>query len=180
MYLGGALRIHRADLQRSLLQHLPLAGSGIPINSTCTLHLSHRLTDYEFSVASPNFSSGSLKLYFADKANKTCDILVGADGIKSTVRRLFLTRLPDPEKYEEYLDPTWTGSLVYRGLVDAEELRKVHPDHRALNHPGIMVCAQSPCWYHPSSPTSWCTVHWEGEGEKTVIICGIWVKHSVH
>jgi len=145
MYLGGALRIHRADLQRSLLQHLPLAGSGIPINSTCTLHLSHRLTDYEFSVASPNFSSGSLKLYFTDKANKTCDILVGADGIKSTVRRLFLTRLPDPEKYEEYLDPTWTGSLVYRGLVDAEELRKVHPDHRALNHPGIMVCAQSPC-----------------------------------
>ena len=163
MHLGGVLRIHRADLQRSLLQHLRLTGSGIPINKTCTLHLSHKLVDYKFSP--PNFSSGSLKLYFENQVDRTCDILIGADGIKSTVRRLFLTRMPNPEKYQEFLDPTWTGSLVYRGLVDAEELRKVYPGHRALNHPGIMVSADSSGFY-PSSPTPQCTVRWEGEGEE--------------
>jgi len=139
MYPGGVLRIHRADLQRSLLRHLPLTGSDRPINSTCALHLSHKLINYEFSPS--DFSSGSLKLYFENKANKRCDILIGADGIRSTVRQLFLTRMPDREKNKAFLDPIWTGSLVYRGLVDAEELRKVYPGHRALNHPGIMVCA---------------------------------------
>jgi len=73
--------------------------------------------------------------------------------------------MPNPEKYQEFLDPTWTGSLVYRGLVDAEELRKVYPGHRALNHPGIMVSADSSGFY-PSSPTPQCTVRWEGEGEE--------------
>jgi len=76
--------------------------------------------------------------------------------------------MPNPERYREFLDPTWTGSLVYRGLADAEELRKVYPGHRALNHPGIMVCAESFDFY-PSSPTPQCTVHWEGEGEGTVV-----------
>lgn len=139
MQNGGALRIHRADFQRSLINYLPLAGSGVPVNTTCTLHLSHKLVDYSLSISStasyPN--SGPVTLHFADKPSKTCDILVGADGIKSTVRRLFLSRLPSPERYVKFLDPIRTGTVVYRGLVDKEELRKASPGHRALDHPGL-------------------------------------------
>lgn len=131
---GGALRIHRADLQRSLLKHLPLSGSSATkINSPCTVHLSHRLIDYTYT------NPGPVTLYFADQASVTCDILIGADGIKSHVRPLFLKRLPNPQKYEKYMEPVWSGTVAYRGLVARENLQKVFPGHRMLNHPGLMV-----------------------------------------
>lgn len=137
---GGALRIHRADFQRSLVEHLPLPGSGAAINSTCTLHLSHRLIDYT-DTASSSSTHCPVTLHFEDKPNAYCDILVGADGIKSVVRRLFLTRLPNPEKYENCLEPVWSGTVAYRGLVRKEDLSRVFPGHRALDHSGIMVSA---------------------------------------
>ncbi|KAF9449148.1 4-aminobenzoate hydroxylase [Macrolepiota fuliginosa MF-IS2] len=136
---GGALRIHRADLQRTLIKHLPLPGSNVIINSPCTLHLSHRLTNYTpISTASISPHSGPVTLHFSDKPPTTCDILIGADGLKSTVRQLFLTRLPDPEKYKPYLEPVWSGTIAYRGLVTKEELREKFPGHRALDLPGVM------------------------------------------
>lgn len=77
--------------------------------------------------------------HFADKPRVTCDILIGADGIKSSVRQLFLNRLPNPKKYERYLEPKWSGLVAYRGMVSKEALQKVLPGHRALEHPGLMV-----------------------------------------
>jgi salicylate hydroxylase len=139
---GGALRIHRADFQLSLLRQLPLPASGVAVNSTCKLHLSHKLIDYQITSHSSAGDPRPITLFFADKSNKTCDMLVGADGIKSTVRQLFLSRLPNPEKYEMFLDPVWSGTVAYRGLVDKAELKKVFPGHRALDHPGIMVSTQ--------------------------------------
>ncbi|KAF9449685.1 FAD/NAD(P)-binding domain-containing protein, partial [Macrolepiota fuliginosa MF-IS2] len=129
---GGVLRIHRADLQRTLLNNLPLPDPSRTTNSQCALHLSHRVLDYTTS------DSGEIILKFADRPSTTCDILVGADGIKSTIRQLFLSRLPNPEEYKKYLHPLWSGTVVYRGLVAKGELAKVFPGHRALDHPGIM------------------------------------------
>ncbi|KAF9449145.1 4-aminobenzoate hydroxylase [Macrolepiota fuliginosa MF-IS2] len=142
---GGALRIHRADFQRSLIKHLPLAGSAAKdINCPCTLHLSHRLADYTSTApATSTRNIGPITLHFSDKPSATCDILIGADGIKSTVRQLFLSRLPNPQKYERYMEPVWSECVAYRGLVSTDELEKVFPGHRALTHPGLMYSGKT-------------------------------------
>lgn len=143
-FLGGVFRIHRADFQRSLIQHLPLPGSRAKINSPCKLHLSHRLINYAYTSTIPSSStsltpSGPITLFFSDKPPASCDILVGADGIKSTLRKLFLSRLPNPERFGRFMEPVFSGTAVYRGLVSKEELKKVFPGHRILDHPGVMV-----------------------------------------
>lgn len=134
IYLGGSLPIHRADLQRTFIEHLPLSDSNQPVNTPCALHLSHRLVDY--TQSSP---TGPITLYFSNDVVETCDILIGADGIKSTVRQLFLTRLPSPDKYTKYLEPVWSGTIAYRGLVAREDLEKIYPGHRALNLTRVLV-----------------------------------------
>ncbi|MBE9166671.1 hypothetical protein IQ238_03700 [Pleurocapsales cyanobacterium LEGE 06147] len=49
---------------------------------------------------------------FADGTQKTGDLLIGADGVTSTVRQLLLPTY----------DPMYAGYVAYRGLVDEEEL----------------------------------------------------------
>lgn len=141
------MRIHRADLQRTLISHLPLQGSAVKeINSICNLYLSHRIVDYNNTAPSGSSKrSGPVTIHFADKPSTTCDILIGADGIKSTVRQLFLSRLPNPQKYLNCLEPKWSGLVAYRGLIAREELEKELPGHRALTHPGLMVSVPFLC-----------------------------------
>jgi 2-polyprenyl-6-methoxyphenol hydroxylase-like FAD-dependent oxidoreductase len=154
--VGGALRIHRADLQRGLIQHLPLLKSSkVQINSTCALHLNHHLINYTQT------GLGGIMLHFDNKPSKECDVLIGSDGIKSTVRQLFLSRLPNPQKYRKYYQPMWSGLVAYRGLVSREELEETCPGHRALTDPGltvryphiITVCSLSD---NPMSVVRWC------------------------
>ncbi|KAF9449147.1 4-aminobenzoate hydroxylase [Macrolepiota fuliginosa MF-IS2] len=142
---GGALRIHRADLQKSLMEHLPLPDSTVAdIKTLCTLHLSYRLLDYtQTTNTGSSGGSGPLTLHFAGKPSAVCDILIGADGIKSTVRQLFLSRLPNPQTYERFLQPVWSGLVAYRGLVAKEDLQKALPGHRALTHSGLMYSGKS-------------------------------------
>ncbi|EKM77827.1 hypothetical protein AGABI1DRAFT_115067 [Agaricus bisporus var. burnettii JB137-S8] len=138
---GGALRIHRADLQRGLIQHLPLSKSNkVHINTPCTFHLNHRLKDYTRD-ASEDF--GRIKLHFDKKPSRECDVLIGADGIHSTVRQLFLSRLPSPERYDKYRKPVWSGLVAYRGLVSREDLEETYPGHRALTHPGLIYTGKT-------------------------------------
>lgn len=122
-YNGGSLPLHRADLQRTLVTHLPHPDSPTP----CTLHLSWRLIDF-----TQDSESGPVTLHFATGVAKTCDILIGADGIKSTIRKLFLSRI-NPEKYERCMEPLWSGTYAYRGLVSMEDLAEVYPGHRLLD-----------------------------------------------
>ncbi|KXN81972.1 Salicylate hydroxylase, partial [Leucoagaricus sp. SymC.cos] len=148
---GGMLGVHRADFQRCFIEHLPLLGSNVKMNSTCNLHLSHRLIDYD-----PNITHSStpprFTLHFADNPSTTCDILIAADGIKSTIRRFFLSRLPNPEKYEKFIEPVWSGSMTYRGIVDKNDLRKINPDHRALGDLGLMYMGKKRhCIIYPVS-----------------------------
>jgi 2-polyprenyl-6-methoxyphenol hydroxylase-like FAD-dependent oxidoreductase len=113
--------MHRKDLIDILKQSIP---------SSCTIHLNKRLAKYEKQ------SPGSLILYFTDDSTSTTDVLVGADGIRSSVRKiLFETIGPnivDPSKIVHYSDPSWTGTLVYRSVIPADKLSKLDPNNVAL------------------------------------------------
>ncbi|GGJ52928.1 FAD-dependent monooxygenase [Streptomyces brasiliensis] len=103
--------IHRADLQAILLGALagPDAGSGVE-----GLHLKKRLVDIDDSGA-------RARLHFADGSSAEADLVIGADGARSTVRRLLLG----------YDDALYSGSSAWRGIVPADKLDLL-PDPEAI------------------------------------------------
>jgi salicylate hydroxylase len=107
-----------------LKQHLP---------ASCTVHFNKHLTTYDKQPA------GSLVLHFADDSVASTDVLIGADGIHSSVRKtLFETIDPEvvePSEIRHYADASWTGTSVYRALFPAENLSKVDPNHVVLRGP---------------------------------------------
>ncbi|KAF5310166.1 hypothetical protein D9619_010218 [Psilocybe cf. subviscida] len=116
---GGAARFHRGDLQQVLLRHL-----------RGRLHLSHRLISFEEH-------EDEVRLYFMNGTVAVCDVLIGMDGIRSVVRRGFLQRqgfLKSPS-----VDPIWTGTIAYRGMIAKETLEAVYPNHRAATEPMLYV-----------------------------------------
>jgi salicylate hydroxylase len=88
-------QMHRADLLATLVRALPAE----------RLHVSHRLVDFtdhgEF-----------VSLAFENGATAEVDVLVGADGIHSTVQRLLFGEQ----------SPHFTGCIAYRGLIPAERV----------------------------------------------------------
>ncbi|KAJ4481052.1 hypothetical protein J3R30DRAFT_2395837 [Lentinula aciculospora] len=112
---GGALCFHRQEIQRTLLKHVP---------ESFHIHLSHRLTRCEED-------EDCVKMYFKNGLEASCDILIGADGIKSVTRELF------PNKGIFY-----TGSQVFRGLIPKEGLAKSYPTHKSLEGP-IQYCGKN-------------------------------------
>jgi len=76
---------------------------------------------------------------FGNGVTATCDILVGADGINSAVRRVFLADGKNLSKEEEATNalPLWTGTIVYRDLFDSELIRQDAPKHRGLTAPAV-------------------------------------------
>ncbi|KAF9568279.1 FAD/NAD(P)-binding domain-containing protein [Agrocybe pediades] len=115
---GGTIPFHRADVQAVLLDH---------ISPSIQCHLSHRLVNFEEK-------EDGVVLKFTNGATATCDLLIGADGIHSSVRRSLLSELKptsDEEAARRAL-PLWTGVYVYRYMIDADALRREYPDHPAL------------------------------------------------
>ena len=109
------MRFHPADLQQTLLRRL----SG-------RLHLSHRVVSYDEV-------GDEIHLIFQDGSSATCDILIGMDGIKSTIRRCFLQKRGLSSSSS--LNPVWDGSVAYRALILADELEKELPGHHAVTMP---------------------------------------------
>jgi salicylate hydroxylase len=99
-YLG----IHRADLQKTLGRALGAEG----------LHLGCRLVDI---VEQPD----SVGLQFANGRTAEADLVVGADGVRSTVRQ-WVTGTDDAR---------YSGTSAFRGLVPAENLSSL-PDPQAI------------------------------------------------
>jgi salicylate hydroxylase len=92
-------QIHRADLVAALASALPAE----------RLHVGHRLTGF--------IDHGDrVEAQFANGERTFVDILVGADGIHSTVRGLLF----GPEQ------PNFTGCMCHRGLVPAERIAHLH------------------------------------------------------
>jgi 2-polyprenyl-6-methoxyphenol hydroxylase-like FAD-dependent oxidoreductase len=89
---------HRADVQTILASALP-----------GRLYLGHRLVGLEER-------GDRVEAAFDNGARVAADIVVGADGIHSTVRRALFG--PD--------DPRFTGCVAYRGLVPADEVQHLN------------------------------------------------------
>ncbi|OJA15165.1 hypothetical protein AZE42_08928 [Rhizopogon vesiculosus] len=113
--------MHRQLLVDILKRHLP---------SSCTVHFNKRLTKYD------KLSAGSLVLHFADDSTETTDVLIGADGIRSSVRKTLFETLDrdivDSSKITHYTDASWTGTVVYRAILPAEKLSEIDPNNVAL------------------------------------------------
>ncbi len=120
----------RSDFQNVLLQHLP---------PTCKTHVLKRLKSYS------RLDSGCIELLFEDDTIATCDLLVGADGIKSSVRRNLLLRgaqksreRGDPayaEELQAFVEPVWSGVVAYRTAIPAQHLADKSPGHRTFTQP---------------------------------------------
>lgn len=119
---------HRANLHKCLLDRAVELGA--------KLVTSAKVEDYKVS---PDGSSTTVHL--ADSRTMTTDLLVGADGINSNLREVFLGRSDPPEL---------TGDLAYRLLLNTSEMLKdpelapfvqnpqvnywVGPDKHAVNY----------------------------------------------
>ena len=134
---GGIALAHRAELQRILIKHLPHAP-----------RCSKRLQSYKET-------SSGIQLFFADGTTAVCDVLIGADGIRSAVRHGLLLQEAQnapPEVADELrscIEPSWTGVICYRTVVPAARLAARSPHHRALHLPmqvsGILSLSIVPC-----------------------------------
>ena len=124
------MTFHRADFQTVLLRKLP---------TSYRIHCSKRLRSYDQQHGGP------ISLLFEDGTSNFCDVLVGADGLKSAVRRSLLgekaSRAQSQNNWSEAADitaliePTWSGTNAYRALIPADRLRSRQPNHRALTQP---------------------------------------------
>ena len=127
---GNLLTFHRADFQTVLLRKLP---------TSYHVYCSKRLRSYE------QRHRGPIALLFEDGTSTFCDVLVGADGIKSAVRRSLLgekaSRAQSQNNWSEaaditaLIDPAWSGTNAYRALIPADRLRSRQSNHRALTQP---------------------------------------------
>jgi len=95
-------------------------------NLTNELNLGHQLLFYEEH-------DDEIVLNFGDGLTASCDFLVGADGFRSAVRKCFL----DSQGLSQSpsMNPVWTGSYIYRGLIPVDRLQAEFPRHRVLEGP---------------------------------------------
>ncbi|KAF8558599.1 FAD/NAD(P)-binding domain-containing protein [Imleria badia] len=123
----GPSPMHRQHMVAVLEKHLP---------ASCTVHSKKRLVNY-VEPEQDAHSTLPIRLEFADGTTATAGVLIGADGIRSAVRKTMFevaSKDNDDEKTDlkQYIDATFTGMSVYRALIPAETLRKEHPENIAL------------------------------------------------
>ncbi|KAF7351058.1 FAD/NAD-P-binding domain-containing protein [Mycena sanguinolenta] len=130
--LVGYVRFRRSHFHGAFLAQL---------NERAKAFTSKRLVSYT-EPADPN---DPIELLFQDGTTATCDILIGADGIKSAVRASMYNaaadealkegRADDAEKLRYHVKARFSGVEVYRAVISAEKLRSYAPDHHALKCP---------------------------------------------
>ncbi|KAI0723589.1 FAD/NAD(P)-binding domain-containing protein [Earliella scabrosa] len=124
---------HRAELQKVLLDDL---------QTSHTIRLGKRLASYTHTQ-----DGQAVELHFQDGTTATCDVLVGADGIRSAVREAMFTQLAsaaqESGKAEEAADlracipELFSGFVIYRTLIHKASLPQEDGKHPAFNKAGI-------------------------------------------
>lgn len=142
--------LHRADFQQAILKNLP---------KNCDAHFHKKLTTYDDNEGGP------IVLHFADGSTAECDVLIGADGIKSAVRHTLYPNLAKAniitQEEANFPNPIWSGTVAYRGLIPREVLEKQWPGHRTLTSQ-IMVSAYQLYCISTSADKMFHTVLWKG------------------
>lgn len=132
---------HRAEFLKILEKHIP---------SNYHTHFSKRLTSYEdrSQASLDSTSTNPIVLHFTDGTIAECDVLVGADGVKSAVRRSMFTSLAlnaqdesQAAAYRGCVEATWSGIVAYRALVQASTFSVEYPEHPVISSP---VCVSAP------------------------------------
>jgi salicylate hydroxylase len=127
---GGVLTLHRGDVHKVLLNNMP---------QSARMNLNKRLITY----SQPEDPAAPISLHFADGTEASCDVLIGADGVKSVVRATMLEYLAQAAEKEgniaetsnlrAAIPPVYSGWSSYRTIVPAEKLRSIAPDHPGLS-----------------------------------------------
>jgi salicylate hydroxylase len=127
---GELMAFHRAEFHGVLLNRL---------SSRCRTLPSKRLESYVQQPGAP------IMLHFQDGSMATCDILIGADGIKSAVRRTMFQeaaklaesqhRNTDAAELRNLIEPRFSGVFCYRALIPAARLSSISPQHRIFSSP---------------------------------------------
>lgn len=134
--LDSPIPLHRSTLVDMLKSR---------ITSQCKIHTGKALTSYTIR------DDGRYTLQFADGTTAETDVLVGADGVHSVVRRLLFedlarrgqlpATLSTPEDLTRVIEPQWSGSMVYRSLIQTHKLRAISPNHSVLDANAVFsVC----------------------------------------
>ncbi|KAH0831257.1 hypothetical protein J3R83DRAFT_13890 [Lanmaoa asiatica] len=126
--LYGPSSMHRQQMVAILERHLP---------ASCRVHSGKRLVDYMEPEQQDAHSTSPIRLDFADGTIATTDVLIGADGIRSVVRKTMFESASEDDSRDktdlkQYIDATFTGKSVYRCLVSAETLKKENPENLSL------------------------------------------------
>ena len=120
--------MHRQHMVTVLERHLP---------ASCTVHPRKRLVSYFEPEQGDAHSTSPIGLEFADGTTATTDVLIGADGVRSAVRKTMFEAASDDGRdgkagLKKYINATFTGMSIYRSLVSAETLRKENPENISL------------------------------------------------
>lgn len=142
IYTERSFSFHRADMQKVLVANL---------KSPQVLHLGKRF------VSSKQLNeNAAIEVAFQDGTTATCDILVGCDGIRSTVRATMYSQLADTASAEgneaqaevlrSRIPPKWSGAVVYRCLIRKDTLTDEAARHPAIAKHSLVVVSGRDCF----------------------------------
>ncbi|KAJ3511609.1 hypothetical protein NLJ89_g3998 [Agrocybe chaxingu] len=133
----GCIRFHRADFLDVFINALP---PGI-------VNFGKRLVSYSHQAIPFSTPHQPISLQFANGSTSACDLLIGADGIRSKVRAQMYREAAKARGEPGLLDhinPVWTGTIAYRGLVRAGDIPRKEDGtlHQTIERP-MMYCGRS-------------------------------------
>ncbi|KAI9567710.1 hypothetical protein HD554DRAFT_2173110 [Boletus coccyginus] len=131
----GPSSMHRQHMIAVLERHLP---------ASCKVHSRKRLVNYVEPKQEDAHSTSLIRLDFADGTTTTTDVLIGADGVRSAVRKTMFEAASKENgdnkmDLKQYIDATFTGTTIYRALVSAETLGKENLENISLKEMTICV-----------------------------------------
>ena len=98
LYGAPYMRLHRWDLQHAMITRLAQTAPGALRLGSCVDRVERR--------------NSQVELRFADGRTETADVVIAADGIRSTIRETLFHPAP----------PVFTGFVAWRGLVNTADL----------------------------------------------------------
>jgi salicylate hydroxylase len=100
LYGAPYMRLHRWDMQYTMIQRLELLSPG-------ALKLG-------YNVERLSFNGEKVSIQFSDRSSDHADLVIAADGIRSSIRESLFNPAP----------PEFTGFVAWRGLVSTTDIPK--------------------------------------------------------